>query len=102
MALIGEHVGEHIGLGGLLGVLGGTLGRAFLTASRAAGVETVNDLKAAAMLHPDLAKALLERIPPDGKLNGLFGRRLVGAMRSLAVANVGQQATTIKEPETLH
>lgn len=102
MALIGEHVGEHIGLGGLLGVLGGTIGRAFLMASRAAGVETVNDLKAAAMLHPDLAKILLERIPPDGKLNGLFGRRLVGAMRSLAVSNAGQQTKMQKEPETLH
>jgi hypothetical protein len=97
-SLIGEQVAEHLGVGGLVGMMGGPIAMHFINAARAGGIDTINDLKAAAMLHPEFARALMERIPPDGKVGSLMGRRLLNAMRSLAVVN----AEPSTQQETQH
>lgn len=62
-----EAAGEMAGhLGGPMGKVIGMVGVPFLNAMRHAGIQRINDLVADAMLHPELAHALLAKVPAGG------------------------------------
>jgi hypothetical protein len=74
-AIIGERAGEGfahlVGAGGLTGIaleVFGAASHAIYSAMKQAGITKANDLVHAAMLHPDVARALMARLGPDGKL----------------------------------
>jgi hypothetical protein len=93
MGLLGEHMGEMAGEHGMIG-MGLSIGAGMLMHHlRAAGIETVNDLKAAAMLHPELARELVARVGPDGKIGPMAGKRLLNVLRSMSAANLAGQET---------
>jgi hypothetical protein len=83
----GEHLFGGAG-GGVAGGVIGTMGGEMSNDIRMAGITRVNDLVTRALLEPDVAKALLQRIPANGKVTPQSppGRALLHA---LAVGTVG-------------
>lgn len=86
--LLGSLLGGPVGAG--LGFVSG-LGVAAAQAGREAGLRTVDDLVANAMLHPQLAAVLLAKVTPNNR--GSLSRALVSQLRriSLVSSAVGQQ-----------
>lgn len=96
MAIVGEHVGEHLGgmMGGheFLGALAG-VAPLVVNAFRQAGIERVGDLVRRAMLDPELARMLVQKVPPQ--LTDTFQRRLA----SRVIAQLPPMAATNAESD---
>jgi hypothetical protein len=58
--LIGEHIGEHLGHS-VIGLAAAPVIGMATHARRQAGIQTVTDLTREAMLHPELARTLMQR-----------------------------------------
>jgi hypothetical protein len=86
--LLGSLAGGPVGAG--IGFVSG-LGVAAAQAGREAGLRTVDDLVASAMLHPQLAAVLLAKVTPSNQAS--LSRALVSQLRrvSLVSSAVGQQ-----------
>ena len=63
--LVGHVAGEHLGVGGEVGMALGGFGTHVAQSMRAAGIKRVDDLVTTALLHPDVAKELLRKIPAN-------------------------------------
>jgi hypothetical protein len=89
--VIGSTVGGGAGalVGGAVGAGGGWAAQA-LQASRAAGLKTVDDLVATAMLHPELAAVLMARVTDQNRAS--LGRALISQLGRISAVsgNVGQ------------
>lgn len=94
---IGSVVGFVFGGGPIGALAGGSLGKVgdmgiqAARAANAAGMRTVDDLVANAMLHPQLAAVLLAKVTPNNRES--LGRALVSQLRrvSLVSSAVGQE-----------
>lgn len=86
--LLGSLLGGPVGAG--VGFVSG-LGVAAAQAGREAGMRTVDDLVANAMLHPQLAAVLLAKVTPNNRES--LSRALISQLRrvSLVSSAVGQQ-----------
>jgi hypothetical protein len=94
LAVVGDMVGrlaEHaIGGEGMLGELAGVAaagGGYLLHSLRQAGIATTNDLVREAMLHPALARELMQRADAEGALSAARQRRLAGALGAAVAAD---------------
>jgi hypothetical protein len=86
----GEAVQHVVGpFGKVFGMVAAAVGNAM----RQAGLHTVNDLVAEAMLHPDLARTLLMKVPtpPAARLVGQAAGRQIRALAAQAAGNSGQR-----------
>ena len=86
----GEAVHHVIGpFGRVFGMVGAAVG----SAMRQAGLHTVNDLVAEAMLHPDLARTLLMKVPgsPAARLVGQAAGRQIRALAAQASVNANRR-----------
>lgn len=91
LTLPGEQMGEHIAGHGLIGAVALPAGGMAVHALRQAGISTVNDLERMAMLHPNVARELLARVGPSGKVGPLVQRRLSAAITATLGASAGRQ-----------
>ena len=93
LTLLGEQLGEHVAGHGLIGAAALPAAGIAVHALRQAGISTVNDLERLAMLHPNVARELLARVGPNGKVGPLAQRRLATAMQGVLGANAMRQTS---------
>lgn len=84
---IADVAGASIGatFGGLPGAFAGAIGGEALTAMREAGIKRVDDLVAQAMLHPQIMRELLKKVPANAGAKA--GSGLARSIRNVAAAN---------------
>jgi hypothetical protein len=95
--VVGEMVGEVAErLAGPAGKLAG-VGAMVLNAMRQAGLTKVDQLVEQAMLHPELARTLLMKVPPHSSFTPVYGAMLRQQLRAAAMTSAvsGQR----REPE---
>lgn len=100
LAIIGDQLGEAVshmlGEEGLVGHVAGPLfaGAGYLVhAMRQRGIETINDLVTDALLNPDVARALVERVPPTSKLSTIVQKRIAARLRAVTLNDLQRQTT---------
>lgn len=88
LALLGEHLGEHLTGHGLIaaGVTAG--GGMLVNALRQSGIHTMEHLTAEAMLHPELARTLMERAGASKALSVVSQRRIATALQGALLADM--------------
>ena len=98
LTLIGEHIGEAIH-GGTIGGMAGAVALPVLGhiihSMRQSGINTINDLVREAMLHPDLARVLMQKAS-GSELGPIMQRRIATALQSAVLsdmASVSQRKT---------
>jgi hypothetical protein len=89
MTLLGERLGEMAGEHGLVGAVALPAIGVAVHALRQAGINTTNALVREAMLHPEVAKLLLERVK-TGNLTTVLQRRIGTALQGVMAAEIGQ------------
>lgn len=92
LALLGDHLGEMIGgngIAGAIGLAGGVAAKSVWDSMRQAAINTRSDLLREAMLHPDLASALMERADARGQISTMTQRRIAAALQGAVTSNVG-------------
>lgn len=89
-AEIGGEVLKH--LGGIKLKVAGLVGGAVASAARQAGLQKVDDLVTYAVLHPDIGRALLAKMPPDAKTPIL--RKLLGQIGNVGLGSPFADART--------
>lgn len=93
LMLLGEHLGGHVL--GATGAFAGAVGLPYLSglysAMKQAGITTTNDLVREAMLHPELARMLVARVPEEG-IGPVMGRRIAAGMRAAVLADMTSNA----------
>lgn len=87
LTLIGERLGEVAGGHGIIGAVGLPVLGAGVHAMRQAGIRTVNDLVREAMLHPELARTLIQQVKGN-EINPIMTRRIGSALRSAVLADM--------------
>lgn len=87
LTLLGEHLGEHLGHGMIGAVAVPAVGMA-AHALQQAGVRTMTDLTREAMLHPQLAKVLMERADASKAVSAMTQRRLATALQGAIMADM--------------
>ena len=91
MALLGEHLGDIAGGHGLIGAAAAFGGAKVVTALRQAGIDTKNQLVAAAMLDPRVFQILQEKAASQGAGAVSQQRRLGSALLAAAAGNVSSK-----------
>lgn len=87
MTLIGERLGEMAGHNIVGAVALPALGFA-VHSLRQAGIKTIHDLTREAMLHPDLARALVQRPKDRSALSAVMQRRIGAAVHGAVLADM--------------
>jgi hypothetical protein len=95
LTLLGEQLGEHVAGHGLIGAAALPAAGMAVHALRQAGVRTLNDLERMAMLHPNVARELLARVGPNGKVGPLAQRRLASAIQATLGASAVRQTSGV-------
>jgi hypothetical protein len=86
-AILGHGAGAVFGpMGSTLGGLGGAAAVDYLQGLRAAGIRRVDDLVTRAMLDPELARTLLERVPETPAAKATFKAKASDVFRALGAA----------------
>ncbi len=97
LTLIGERLGEHVGEHGLIGALALPALGVAVHSLRQAAVRTINDVERLAMLHPSIARELMARVRPDGRVGPLAQRRLGAAIQATLGVGAVQQSIEAKQ-----
>lgn len=88
LALLGEHMGEAATGHGLIGAGLAAGGGMLLNALRQSGIHTMEHLTAEAMLHPQLARTLMERATAQKALSAATQRRIAVALQGALLADM--------------
>lgn len=92
LALVGEHIGSAMhGAGGIVGAGVGMIGGNMWRGIQEAGIHTRNDLNAYAMLHPEVAKGLMERADASALARGAVQNRINSAFKAAITADMTRQ-----------
>jgi hypothetical protein len=83
--MIGDALGGHGLLGAGFGFASAGIGH-LIHAMHQAGIETTNDLVREAMLHPSVARELLQKVP-NGKIGPIFSARIARALQGIVVGS---------------
>lgn len=94
LTIIGERLGEHLGEHGMIGAVAVPAIGMAVHALRQAGVKTVTDLTREAMLHPELARVLMEKANASKTISVMSQRRIAKALQDAIVADM-----TIKQSQ---
>lgn len=97
LTLVGEHLGHMVGHG-LVGAVALPAGAGMLNALRQSGIDTMSALHREMMLHPDLARALLDRVDVQKGLSAAAQRRVGAAVRGALVADFAQTGSRQNAP----
>lgn len=94
-ALLGERLGEHaMSMAGHEGIMGavasaaGVAGGLWVHAMRQAGIKTMNDLGREMMLHPDLARALMQKADAHQALSAIAQRKIGAALQAAVLSDI--------------
>lgn len=87
LTLLGEHVGEALGAHSLVGAVALPAAGMVVNAMRQAGIHNINDLVTEAMLHPELARTLMEKADTSRAISMITQRRIAKAFQSAIVAD---------------
>lgn len=88
LALLGDHLGEHLTGHGLVGAGLAAGGGMLLNSLRQSGIHTMEHLTAEAMLHPQLARTLMERSDASKALSVAAQRRIATALQGALLADM--------------
>jgi hypothetical protein len=99
LTMIGEQLGEilaHVGgehelVGKLVGA-GIGAGTYLVHALKQSGIKTTQDLITQAMLHPDVARELLQRVPANGKIGPVWQRRIAANLLATLASDQTRKA----------
>jgi hypothetical protein len=95
MAWLGERAAEGLGHHSLIGVGAGILAKTAYDRLAASGLRTINNLIGAAYLHPEVAKILMQSIPPGGLHSPIFWKRLGAVLqRALIIGTMSNNAVS--------
>jgi hypothetical protein len=82
--------GTGFGVGGPWGAIAGALGSQVVSSARTAGLQKVDDLLVQAMLNPDLARALFNKVPArNSDSSAISLRNALNRASMFAAANAG-------------
>jgi hypothetical protein len=97
LGLLAGHLGEEL-LGGHGLIVGGAtvLGKLLYSSFKQHGIETMNDLLREAMLHPQIARELLQKVPSGG-MTPAFAARIARVMQGTAVGAAAQQGAGARQ-----
>lgn len=87
LTLLGEQAGEHLGHGLIGAVALPALGMA-VHALHQAGIHTITDLTREAMLHPELARVLMEKAQSSKAISAMTQRRIATALQGAIMADM--------------
>lgn len=88
LTLFGERMGEHLGGHGIVAGAASLGGGLVLNALRQSGIHTMEHLAAEAMLHPQLARTLMERADASKALSTAAQRRIAVALQGALLADM--------------
>lgn len=89
LALLGEHLGSALhGAGGMVGAVIGAVGGSKWNALKQAAIHTKDDLTSFAMLHPEVAKTLMERVDTQRATSEATQKRVGNAIRAAVLADL--------------
>ena len=90
LTFLGERLGEMVGGHNILGAIAIPAAGVAIHALRQAGISTTNDLVRQAMLHPELARVLMQKVE-NGQIGPVAQRRLATALQSAVLADQANQ-----------
>lgn len=82
--LLGEHASEMVGAHGMIGAGAAMAGTLAISGLKSAAIKNTQDLIGAMMRHPDFAKAMLQRLPPQATMTQALAKRIGDAARATA------------------
>ena len=88
LTLLGERLGEHMGEHGMIGAVAVPAIGMAIHAMQQAGVHTINDLVREAMLHPELARVLMEKAQASKTISAMTQRRIATALQGAIMADM--------------